>query len=62
MTFDWRAQPLAHMSLMQLEALADEGNADAKAALAALDLKRAMSRPTAERRDNYGRVKTTGAW
>jgi hypothetical protein len=62
MKWDWRSQPLEYMSAPQLAVLADEGNTEAKKMIDAWLLKEAMRRPIAERTDNYGRVKTTGAW
>jgi hypothetical protein len=57
MTFDWRSQPLGHMSLMQLETLAAEGNAEASEIVREHRIKsHAYWNPIAEPTDRYGRV------
>jgi hypothetical protein len=61
--WSWRDEPLENMSLMQLETLAAEGNAEAAEIVREHRIKsHAYWNPLAERTDNYGRVKTTGAW
>jgi hypothetical protein len=54
--WDWRSQPLDHMSIPQLAMLADEGSAEAQKLIDAWKLKQAMRRPIAEPTDRYGRV------
>ena len=56
MTFDWRKQPLEHMSPPQLAVLADKGHAEAKTLIAAYLAREAQRRPIAEPTDRYGRT------
>ena len=62
-TWSWRDEPLENLSIPQLETLAAEGNADATEIVQKLNARQHdYWNPIAERTDNYGRTKTTGAW